>query len=291
MGCEPSYGSISALAGNALLAGAKMLSQSHLEWDIAGGCESPVLFDVSARPDFIPDPRLAKLDKTWRKALKQLVPNVPMTGKNRYWEAGMDSTLWVTLHVRCRRCVWCLKQRAILWANKARYEIERSPRTWFATYTASPDQQARWIMGASLACSKRSVAFERLSETDQFREICREAGPDITRYVKRVRKQTGAKLRYLWVAERHQSGLPHWHALVHDLDPTRPIRKAVLKGQWNHGFSRFKLVEHHGAAWYLCKYLSKDIATRVRSSLEYGKQRELHAFLKHSNPVRSCVGA
>lgn len=284
MGLTTSFGGSVALATKALEGGADRRSISHFEWDIAGGCTAPVVREIFARPDFQRDPQLASVEPAWAKALENLglVPKIPLRGEFRY-EPGNDHPLWVSLTVRCRRCSWCLRQRAKEWATKAQAEIAAAPRTWFATYTGNPDEQFRWLSIARVICKDGSTRFEDLSPEDRFRMLCRAANPDITRYVKRIRKQSGARIRYLFVAERHETGLPHWHALVHDCDPAKPIRKAVLKGQWPHGFSKFKLVENQGAAWYLCKYLSKELATRVRGSLRYGA--EAHATLVHSNGV------
>lgn len=271
MGGSPNFGGMLALATKALDAGADRLSKSRWDWDIAGGCTNPRVMEISGRPDTRPDARLKGVVPDVARALRELglVPNIPVQG-SYYWEPGLNHTLWVSLTVRCRRCEWCLRERAKEWAAKAKTEIERAPRTWFATFTATPDQHYRWLLEARLLCSK-DHPFEARTDAEQFALRCRAAGSDITRYIKRIRKQSGTRIRYLFVAERHASGLPHWHALVHEVLADKPIRKAVLKGQWPHGFSQFKLVESSGAAWYLCKYLSKDMATRVRSSLQYGR--------------------
>jgi len=152
--------------------------------------------------------------------------------------------------------------------------LEQANRTWFATFTGTPDEHFRWLLEARKLCSN-DHPFEARNTLEQFALRCRAANPDLTRYLKRIRKQSAARIRYLLVAERHVSGLPHWHMLIHEPDPAKPIRKAVLKGQWPHGHSTFKLVENAGAGWYLCKYLSKDMATRVRGSLHYGMQIQM----------------
>lgn len=264
------------LAAKALGVGATRLTEAHVEWDISGECEHPLRFETFARPaqrgfvDTSGRPVARSVGKALLKA--GFTPHHLVDGFE--WERGENHPLWVSLIVRCRRCEWCLRRRAILWANKARNEIASASRTWFATFTATPDQHFVWECAARMTQHEDDHPFEALSENEQFRRRCAAAGADITRYVKRVRKQSGAPLRYLFVAEKHQSGLPHWHALFHEVDPAKPIRKAVLKEQWPYGFTRFKLAENQGTAWYLCKYLSKDVATRVRSSLHYGQYRE-----------------
>lgn len=267
-----SFNALAALAAHALNeGGAVRHSMSKVEWDVGGGCQSPRVFEFHARPAVWGNAELYKLAPHWRKAFLQLglVSQTPVKGF--VWSKGDNHPVWLVMHVRCRRCNWCLMQRAKEWANKARCEIEIAPRTWFATFTYRPDEQFRVLSQARAYCADRGSQFEALSDDDQFRALVRGAGQDVTRYLKRVRKQSGGVLRYLWVAERHKSGDPHYHALFHDMDPAKPIRKTVLKEQWPHGFSRFKLVEDGAAAWYVCKYLSKDLVTRVRGSLNYGK--------------------
>lgn len=93
---------------------------------------------------------------------------------------------------------------------------------------------------------------------------------EITKYLKRVRKKSGAPLRYILVAEAHKSGLPHYHMLIHECDPSRQVRHKDLTAAWSWGFTRFKLVETSNTAWYVCKYLSKAQLARVRASVRYG---------------------
>lgn len=273
MGHKPTYGALADLTAEALLSGANRLTKSHFEWDISGGCESPPTFELTARPALRDNPALAGLPVDTKRALMSLGLVHAMNVRGYRYENGDNYPLWLSLTVRCRKCPWCLKMRAIEWANKAKEEISRAPRTWFATLTLTPDEHFRVQGLAGLRQADSDKPFEALPEIEQFRLRCAVLSPDITRYIKRVRKQSGSRIRYLLVAEKHSSGLPHYHALFHDMDPDKPLRKAVLKEQWVHGFSRFKLVESQGAAWYLCKYLSKDLATRVRGSLHYGRPK------------------
>lgn len=118
--------------------------------------------------------------------------------------------------------------------------------------------------------ARHGIDYDALSEEEQFRERVRAISPEITKFIKRVRKNSGAPLRYLWVAERHKSGAPHFHMLVHEVDEASPVRYDVLTSAWWFGFTRFKLIEDTKAAGYVSKYLSKDACARVRASLHYG---------------------
>lgn len=249
--------------------GAKRLTMSRFELDVSGGCESPCRFELSAHPEQLWSHPVIGLDRDTQSRIHADTEVIDLP--SRFWLGG-DTTpaLFVDLIAPCRRCEACLRRRARLWARKAQTELQRAARTWFATFTATPDEQYRWTCLARKHRLETSSPFDAETERLEFSELVAAAGGDLTRYVKRIRKQSGAKMRYLIVAEAHKSGDPHFHALIHETDPNMPIRKAVLKGQWTHGFSQIKLVEDPSVAWYLCKYLSKDLKTRVRASLKYG---------------------
>lgn len=267
MGIKPSFEAVKAVAA---LPGVQRKSLTRFEADFSNRCESPVDVRLDAHPSTSRIVVPSMLDASVQAQIPRDVDHLIVPSKEFLSARGMSHPLFVDIQVRCRKCRACLRTRALLWAHKAQEEIREWPRTWFATYTGTPQQHWEWEMRAST--QRRDSGHEFIAQDDdaKFFGICSAAGPDLTRYVKRVRKATGAPLRYFIVAERHASGLPHWHALIHEVDSSKPIRKAVLKEQWPHGFSRFKLVENPGAAWYLCKYLSKDIGTRVRASLRYG---------------------
>lgn len=218
------------------------------EWNIAGQCQRPVPVELYA---------------------------APAAEKGRYIEVGPmdDKPLRLNMETRCRKCEACLKARRIEWTMRARWECEIATRTWFGTLTLRPDEQHMALMRARRDAARRGFDFESLSPDHQFRERCRVIGRWVTLYLKRLRKQTGAKLRFVCVFEAHASGLPHIHMLVHETSYTDIVRERQLREQWLQGFSRWKLMPEGDkrAANYVCKYLSKDARARVRASVRYGK--------------------
>ncbi len=157
-------------------------------------------------------------------------------------------------------------------------ELKRTQgRTWFLTLTLSPQWHSTMANRARLRLARQSVDFETLTPATQFAERNREIGREITLYIKRVRKRAGVPLRYCLVAEKHKSGLPHYHALVHEVDFDNPVRSSILRKEWKLGFSQCKLVaqgDEAKTANYVAKYLSKDAASRVRASVGYGHQQD-----------------
>ena len=236
-------------ASDALGSGADQPSALTVHWDVSGkgtryACTSPVHFEHKGT-------RCRKRFADYSR------------------ERGAAMTL--ELEARCRKCEPCLRARAAMWRIRAQDEIQRSVRTWFGTLTLSPDQHYVALCRASRSLRKRGQRFEELSPAAQFAARCNAIAPEITKYLKRLRFESGASLRYILVAERHKSGLPHFHALVHECDPAAPVRKRVLKDQWKLGFSDWRLAEP-AAAGYVAKYLSKSAEARVRASQQYGKK-------------------
>lgn len=158
-----------------------------------------------------------------------------------------------------------------MWSERAKTELLMSPRTWFGTLTLHPDEQFKLLTLARDKMNRQGIDYEKLPFDEQFRLRVAVASPYITRYIKRVRKESEAPLRYLWVSEAHQSGNPHFHALLHEVAPDTRVTHSCLAGQWPHGFTKWKLVKDLDAGLYLTKYLSKSTATRVRASVDYGK--------------------
>lgn len=222
----------------ALQGGGELANPHTVRWDIGGRCLDPPRYSIEGRGR---DPHLSA----------QRPNAVP---------------LFIDIDVRCRRCSECLKWRAFHWVSRSRKECERAPRTWFGTLTLTPD----WHYRAALSASLIEPRFFGLPEAEQFRLRHGVCSAEITRMLKRLRKVTGAPLRYLLVAEKHKSGLPHYHMLVHEVDTDRPVSYRALRGSWVWGFSKFNLVEGPKAAHYACKYLSKDADARVRASVGYG---------------------
>lgn len=157
-----------------------------------------------------------------------------------------------------------------MWTARAIAETQAAPRTWFVTLTFRPEQQVRFMNLARARLARQGADFDALPFGEQFSELVRYAGPEVTMFLKRVRKASRKSFRYLCVAEHHKSGLPHYHLLIHELE-LGDLKHAVLSGQWSRcGFEQTRLVSDVKQAAYLCKYLSKTSVARVRASGGYG---------------------
>lgn len=273
-----------AIAGRAYGSGAELQRPSGEEgparivWNVAGNCESPVYREIlgagpvaETKPRYLPNQnvREARFLKLRSRAADPLrVDSQP----SKLWKRGPIHV--IELNVRCRKCSACLRAKAFHWRKRAEAEMSASAgRTWFGTLTLSPQEHFRMEGQARLRLASRGVSWDALPFDEKFGERCNETGQEVTRYLKRLRKEAGVKLRYCLVAEQHKSGLPHYHILIHEVSISGPVRHSSLKRQWKLGFADFKLVAQEQAklaASYVAKYLTKSSAARVRASRGYG---------------------
>lgn len=246
------------LVARAATGGAKRLALTRWEWDIAGSCQEPVTRELFARKD--------------RKA----------PYRDNEWNPGEDVPLTLIMHMKCRACPDCRRLRRREWYLRAGIELSRCKRSWFGTLTLSPESAFRCEVFARRRLLSGGTIWEQLRPKDRYGELCRQVGSEVTLYLKRLRKQSGARLKYMACFEPHRSGIPHLHMLVHEYDDTG-LRKSQLDAQWNHGFTHWRLVPSEDAgkaAAYVAKYITKE-GGRVRSSLGYGKTTNV---LRHSVP-------
>lgn len=237
----------------ALQGGATRTSICSVDWPIAGDCLKPYRTEIVGRPaDY--------KDGDYSQPLRQ------------FTFTGGKMTLFVTLHTRCRSCEKCKKARANEWRYRAREELRRAARSWFGTLTLSPVDHYRMVVEARRHCRATGILWEALTDEERFKRVANESLKEVTKYMKRVRKQSRVPLRYICVTEKHKSGLPHFHLLVHEVE-TKPVTHKILSTQWHLGFEKWRLVplgDLKGAG-YVTKYISKSAQGRIRASQHYGK--------------------
>jgi hypothetical protein len=215
-----------------------------IEWDVSGDCLSPKVREF--------DGRVSKRDQKYVLPLQD------------------GRSIFVTLTVRCRKCEKCLSARAARWRYRVKHEHSKAVRSWFSTLTLRPDVHEHIANQCRLHFIRNGLDFDMLPEKDQWKELVKAHGRLTTLFYKRVRK-AGARIRYCQVAEKHKSGLLHWHVIIHEPSPDHPALHAVLKKAWEWGFSDFKLADNSHEVTYICKYLTKSVLAKVRASTDYGK--------------------
>lgn len=270
---------IKALVTKALQYGGKRKTAIRTEWDMAGSCSSPVVHEIHVRPgasEHVQDDADKFITQVMRvfpgaEVVRDLRPVDQRPQREKYIVVSRQSAfpLTLTMTMRCRKCDRCLAVRAAEWRHRAKVETAQARRTWFGTLTLRPESHVTMVNRARVALSKQGLDFDALNLKEQFSERVKQCSYELTKYLKRVRKESGGILRYLLVAEHHKSGLPHFHMLVHELDD-EGVRHATLSTKWQLGFEKWRLVTDPREATYLCKYLSKTSAARVRASRSYG---------------------
>lgn len=245
-------------AGKALQSGTGEVRIGRVHWDVSNGCTLPREVELVIQP----------------------------VGR-------------VTLTVACRtHCERCLRRRKVFWAHRAKHETMCAQRTWFGTLTLRPKHLAAARRAAVRRAMSSGVNWNDLTPGEEFARIAKECTKALQLWMKRVRKVSGARLRYILVCEAHESGAPHWHCLVHEVYGSASVTERELRLSWTKhggGFTDFSLVRRdvervYGklvfsgpevgchctegadrAAFYVCKYLSKDALTRVMASGGYGR--------------------
>ncbi len=234
------YPQLMEISRRAIASGAEFVSPAHIKWDISGGCADSYFTEMRSR--------------------------------RRSEEFG-DIPLTISLYTRCRRCDKCRRHRMGLWRARAKAETLEAYRTWFGTLTLRQSEQDKFLAMARHTAAQSNSDFDAYDFGEQFRKREAEIAPEVTRMWKRMRKG-GMKFRYLLVAEAHKSGGPHYHCLVHQSNIDNDITYRQLAGQWPLGFTKYNLVLNTKQATYLCKYLAKTLAARVRASRGYGSGTE-----------------
>lgn len=259
------------VAARAMANGATRTGLTSLDWDLAPRCHAPRRVEIIGRPP--PGTRIE-----WRYGrIREL------TLRDTHVKEGNPLPVFIDMHVKCRGCPQCLKERSAMWRARAVNEYRDAARTWFCTLTFRPEVQHLILSEARQAEAEQGIDFETLTERDQFTALAKQAGKRLTLFLKRVRKSTGAPIRYIAVAENHKSGLPHLHMLVHERSEDAPVLHKDLTKHWTWGFSKFKLMQDTKSCSYVTKYLNKSKLARVRASLRYGKlDHEQSHVLKHS---------
>ena len=234
--------------------GAKVVNPYRVAWDLAGPCQAPVPVELYGKPDDRDNGR-----KGFARSVMGVAKQSP-------------SPMQLNIEARCRKCEACLRMRSHMWRLRAMSEMRAAPRTWFGTLTLSSQCQFNVTSQCRSWLDRQGVDFDALSDREQFAERVKVISSEITLFLKRVRKNSGAKLRYMVVAESHKSGLPHFHLLIHEIEGICTHR--VLKDGWRWGFSDFKLTPQGDlrAASYCAKYLAKQALARVRASEGYGER-------------------
>lgn len=272
-----------ALAQKAFASGTVLPNGHGLKWPAAGRCEAPIQVLLRTptdealpfwwkptafeggydRPDEMPDDWIFPSGKSRPIEWEPKYFPYKEIRLEPSFDGNISNTLVLEVMTRCRKCADCLDNRRRFWTARAMEEFKLQPegmRTWFVTLTYSPQERFQLLLRARLKYGG-----------EDFAALARASGVYVTRFFKRLRKNTGMKFRYLVVHEQHADGFPHVHMLVHE--STGHVTKREVQREWPFGFTVVKLADIKTAR-YVCKYVSKDAMARVRASINYGRSKQ-----------------
>lgn len=256
------------LAFKAMDGGAVQKSLGHLEWNIAGRCESPSVVEYNGRA-------------SPAHGQKNILVDVAGVNGRR-----TPMSISVALSVPCRQCKHCLKRRALMWRQRTSFEILKNERTWFGTLTLSPQGHFEDVTHARIRGTSRGVDFDLSNDDEKYAARVRIFHMRVVKFFKRVRKNTRANIRYVCVYERHRSGDPHCHLFIHERTDADTVTKRILEAEWHGGFSHWRLVDKQSqqTTRYITKYLTKDARIRIRNSIAYGQCIDTGVTQAYINP-------
>lgn len=135
---------------------------------------------------------------------------------------------------RCQKCDNCISVKMWIKQKYLNLEAAGSKRTWFITLTFKEDRGDNY--------------------------------PEVQKWLKRLRKNTGAKVKYAIVSERgKRNNRFHYHGVLFF---DRTVTKRQLP-EWSHGFKLYKLATQSSIK-YVLKYVFKD-GGKLRASANLGK--------------------
>ncbi|QTP64304.1 hypothetical protein HUT03_05130 [Candidatus Liberibacter africanus] len=78
----------------------------------------------------------------------------------------------------------------------------------------------------------------------KYNLLCISFGKRVTLFLKRLRTNTKKTFRYFYVFEKHKTGNPHVHMLIHQDPDQELLKKAEIQNEWNYeGFSHVRLLQ------------------------------------------------
>ena len=194
--------------------------------------------------------------------------------------------IFVLYEVRCRKCPPCCRARQRFWTAAASYQTRLTEmeglRSWFGTLTISPAWQEEFAQRAYelwAANPDGRPNWDNVQCDERFRAVRDVILGEVQKYWKRLRKR-GHRFKYFLVFERHKSGLPHMHFILHEVNG--PIRKRTLQEAWQYGFTNVSIIggksrkaaSPEKAAYYVAKYLNKaSTGARQIASFRYKPQQ------------------
>jgi len=125
------------------------------------------------------------------------------------------------------------------------------------------------IINANLNQHRTSEKFYTLTFAENVQDRKR-AIQEFNKFVYKLRRKLKQKIDYLATIELQRRGAIHFHVLFFNL---KFQEKDAMEQLWGHGFIDIKAVKSEEVAFYIIKYITKDVASgRIK-----GQRRYLHS--------------
>lgn len=294
------------LARKASEGGAERRGMYRQTWRCHGRCSKPVWVEFYSRGD------RKMFRQKWDPFVEREGPDdvsVPDVRAVRHLTPGLDGPPHdparnlcphqVEMSAECRKCPECRKARAERWRGRASVEYLASKRTWMVTLTLTAAMQARCRTEALRLADAAGVRFSDLTLVEQEEAVHKVIYQLVVKWLKRLRKGNKkrgwppAKFTYSVMFERHKSGEPHLHLLMHEKE-AGSLRAQALQANWFekpycNGFANAKLVSEKGVSYAMKQlgYVTKEMSARVRASRHYGKPDDAEAARVRREHLRS----
>lgn len=161
------------------------------------------------------------------------------------------------IKVRCGKCIGCLLDRSRMWADRCMLEMQYHESSYFVTLTYDDlHVPQRWYADPDTGEAFPSLSLQRR---------------DVQLFFKRLRKNTGQKLRYFGSGEYGSTTFrPHYHLIIFGLklDDLVPVGRSgsgfmfynspTLAKCWGLGF-----VSVADATWESCAYTARYVTKKA----------------------------
>jgi hypothetical protein len=160
--------------------------------------------------------------------------------------------------------------------KKARQKIRRLVNANAGQWTSPNGQKAK-------------PKFLTLTFKDNETDL-KKANYEFMKFIQRLKYRYRLDVKYLAVVEFQKRGAIHYHLILFNMPYIDQLD--ALQAVWGHGFIKLKgIKEVDNVGAYLCKYLTKETAEKLKEEKSYFSSRGLHQpeVLKNDKKIDQLV--
>lgn len=167
----------------------------------------------------------------------------------------------------CGQCLNCRKQKALEWQIRAYHELIENPKAIFITLTYKPKN-------LKITAKKAMNQYDKRGTLDP---------EDITKFMKKLRKKTAQKLRYIYCGEYgEQKWRPHYHMIIYGISKEEISREEIEK-IWKLGHvDKSEETVTKNVISYIVGYMNKKKPNKALEKEIYEKNNRKAPYLRTS---------